>query len=105
VTAAHQHDAPALYARFLTSPARRAAQVAELLSERRLDCADADAVAIADVVRRLGKVLCALPEQRVEAPPQDVAEYLQRLGLPQACSRRLSMLHTCHCSVGQKAAG
>ena len=81
---------------FLTSSPRHAPQVAELLSERRLEFAGEDADAVADIIRRLGKVLCALPEQRVEAPPQDVAHFLQRLRLPQACSRPSACWHACH---------
>ena len=65
--------------------------MAELLDARGVDYAGADAEAIADIIRRLDRVLRALPERRVEETSAEVASYLQRLGLPQACQ------HACTC--------
>lgn len=65
------------------------AQVAELLSARRVDYAGADADAVADIIRRLEKVLRAQAEHRVDEAPPRVTNFLQQLGLPQVC------LHAC----------
>ena len=60
---------------------------------RRVDSAGADADAVADIIRRLAKVLRALPEHKVESAAAEVVSYLQHQGLPQAskhaCTHRV----------------
>jgi hypothetical protein len=56
-------------------------QAEALLSETRVDYVRADTV---DTwLQRLQKLLMGMPERIVEQPPDGVAEYLQKLGMPQ----------------------
>jgi hypothetical protein len=65
-----------------------------LLSEVRIDYVRADAVEA--LLQGLQKLLTGLPQQTIDTPPDEVAKYLEALGMPQViAAKHLCVMPAC----------